>query len=62
MLCNEAGGILGRKIVLNKRDGKLTEAATRVVEACQSDFMLVGNGNGFDDGTVKPRTERGPPP
>lgn len=59
--CNDAGGILGRKIVLNKRDGKLAEAATQVVEACQTDFMLVGNGSGFDDGTVKPRTECGLP-
>jgi len=59
--CNEAGGILGRKIVLNKRDGKLAEAATQVVEACQTDFMLIGNGSGFDDGTVKPRTECGLP-
>jgi len=57
--CNEAGGILGRKIVLNKRDAKLVEAGPRVVEACQTDFMLVGNGAGFDDGTVAPRTECG---
>lgn len=57
--CNDAGGILGRKIVLNKRDAKLVEAGPRVVEACQTDFMLVGNGAGFDDGTVAPRTECG---
>lgn len=57
--CNDAGGILGRKIVLTKRDAKLVEAGPRVVEACQTDFMLVGNGAGFDDGTVAPRTECG---
>ena len=54
--CNDAGGILGRKIVLNKRDAKLMEAAPRTVEACQSDFMLVGNGAALDDTTVKART------
>lgn len=57
--CNEAGGILGRKIVLNKRDAKLMEAGPRMVEACQSDFMLVGNGEALDDTTVKPRTSCG---
>ncbi|MSW20972.1 MAG: branched-chain amino acid ABC transporter substrate-binding protein, partial [Actinobacteria bacterium] len=42
--CNGAGGILGRTIKLNKRDAKLMEAGPRTVEACQTDFMLVGNG------------------
>lgn len=57
--CNDAGGILGRRIVLTKRDAKLMEAGPRVVEACQTDFMLVGNGEGFDDGAVEPRLECG---
>lgn len=57
--CNDAGGILGRTIVLNKRDAKLMEAGPRMVEACQSDFMLVGNGEALDDTTVKPRTACG---
>lgn len=53
--CNEAGGILGRRIVLNKRDAKLLEAGPRMVEACQSDFMLVGNGVALDDTVVEAR-------
>jgi ABC-type branched-subunit amino acid transport system substrate-binding protein len=55
--CNDAGGINGRKIVLHKRDAKLFEAAARVIEACQTDFMLVGGGTPLDDATVKPRTD-----
>lgn len=55
--CNEAGGILGRKIELHTRDAKLFEAGARVVEACQTDFMSVGGGNGLDDATVEPRLE-----
>ena len=57
--CNDAGGILGRTIKLNKRDAKLVEAGPRMVEACQTDFMLVGNGEALDDTTVKPRTNCG---
>lgn len=59
--CNSAGGILGRKIVLNKRDAKLMEAAPRMVEACQTDFMLVGNGAALDDTTVTAREACGLP-
>lgn len=55
--CNEAGGILGRKIEVHTRDAKLFEAGARVVEACQTDFMSVGGGNGLDDATVEPRLE-----
>ncbi|MCU1484229.1 MAG: ABC-type branched-chain amino acid transport system periplasmic component-like protein, partial [Actinomycetia bacterium] len=55
--CNDAGGINGRTIVLHKRDAKLFEAAARVIEACQTDFMLVGGGTPLDDATVKPRTD-----
>jgi len=53
--CNEAGGILGRKIEVHTRDAKLFEAGARFVEACQTDFMSVGGGNGLDDATVEPR-------
>ncbi len=53
--CNAAGGILGRKIVLTKRDGKLFNIAAQVINACQSDFMLVGNANPLDAAGVKPR-------
>ncbi|NUU21697.1 MAG: ABC transporter substrate-binding protein [Streptomycetaceae bacterium] len=53
--CNDAGGINGRKIKVTKRDGMLTQAATQITEACQTDFMLVGGGNPLDDVTVEPR-------
>ncbi len=53
--CNEAGGINGRKIVLTKYDAKLFEVAPQMIQACQKEFMLVGNGNGLDEPGVKPR-------
>lgn len=53
--CNEAGGILGRRLKLNKHDAKLFEAGPRMVEACQTDFMLVGAGMVFDDQANVPR-------
>lgn len=60
--CNEAGGIKGRKIVLKKRDAKLTEYQTRMIEACdQGDFMLVGGGGVFDDQGQRERLSCGLP-
>ncbi len=59
--CNDAGGILGRKLKLNLHDAKLFEAGPRMVEACQTDFMLVGSGLAFDDQAVKPREQCGMP-
>ena len=53
--CNAAGGINGRKIVVDKYDAKLFEGAAQILNACQKDFMLVGNGNAFDAVDVKPR-------
>ncbi len=53
--CNAAGGINGRKLVINKLDAKLFEGAAQVIRACQDDFMLVGGGNALDANTVKPR-------
>ncbi|MDI2131601.1 ABC transporter substrate-binding protein [Yinghuangia seranimata] len=55
--CNDAGGINGRKIKVNKRDGMLMDAASKINEACQSDFMLVGGGNPIDNATVEPRLD-----
>ena len=55
--CNDAGGILGRKIELTKRDAKLFDVAARTIDACQTDFMLVGNGNPLDAAGVKPRLD-----
>ncbi|MBX6389066.1 MAG: ABC transporter substrate-binding protein [Frankia sp.] len=57
--CNEAGGINGREIVLNKHDAKLLEAGQRMVEACQTDFMVVGGGNVVDAPAVQPRVDCG---
>ncbi len=53
--CNAAGGINGRKIVLHTRDAKLFETGARFVEACQTDFMSVGGGNGLDEAGIAPR-------
>jgi hypothetical protein len=53
--CNAAGGINGRKIVLDKLDAKLFNVAAITINACQQDFMLVGGGNAFDSAGVKPR-------
>lgn len=52
--CNAAGGINGRKIKLNKLDAKLFEVGARMVEACQTDFFLVGGGMALDDASVEP--------
>jgi ABC-type branched-subunit amino acid transport system substrate-binding protein len=53
--CNAAGGINGRKIVLDLRDAALVNVAAQVTDACQSDFMLVGGGNPEDAAGVQPR-------
>ena len=54
--CNAAGGILGRKIVLHKRDAALTQVAAKMIESCQApDFMLVGNGEALDATGVQQR-------
>lgn len=55
--CNKAGGINGRKIVVNKHDAKLTDVAARTLDACQTDFMLVGGGNVLDAPGVQPRID-----
>jgi len=57
--CNEKGGINGRKLVYTSRDSNVTEAAARVVDACQKDFMLVGGGTPFDAATVGARAACG---
>ncbi|HEX4015334.1 MAG TPA: ABC transporter substrate-binding protein [Frankiaceae bacterium] len=53
--CNSAGGINGRKIVIDKLDAKLFNVGQVMTTACLKDFMLVGNGNAFDSGGVKVR-------
>ena len=53
--CNAAGGINGRKVVIDKWDAKLFNVGQVMTDACQKDFMLVGNGNAFDSAGVKIR-------
>ena len=53
--CNAAGGINGRKIVIDKLDAKLFNVGQIFTQACQRDFMAVGNGNSFDSAGVKIR-------
>ncbi|HEX4016157.1 MAG TPA: ABC transporter substrate-binding protein [Frankiaceae bacterium] len=53
--CNAAGGINGRKIVVDKLDAKLFNVGQVMTNACQRDFFLVGNGNAFDSAGVKIR-------
>ena len=55
--CNAAGGILGRRLTLHKWDAKLTEVAPRMIDACQSDFTLVGNGEALDATGVDQRVK-----
>ncbi len=47
--CNSLGGINGRKIIDNQRDAALVNFKAKVLEACQSDFSMVGGGAVFDD-------------
>ena len=57
--CNEAGGINGRKLKLNLHDAKIFDAGPAMVEACQSDFMLIGSGMALDTAAVEPRVACG---
>jgi ABC-type branched-subunit amino acid transport system substrate-binding protein len=57
--CNAAGGINGRKIVIDNRDAALFNAAQQVTLACQSDFMAVGGGMVLDTASVPIREKCG---
>ncbi|KUN80772.1 ABC transporter substrate-binding protein [Streptomyces griseoruber] len=46
--CNDAGGIGGRRIEPVVRDTRLMDVRQRVLEACTSDFALVGGGAALD--------------
>jgi Periplasmic binding protein len=50
--CNASGGIDGRRIVVQDRDGGLFNDAQVTNEACQADFMAVGGGLVLDQPTV----------
>jgi len=55
--CNAAGGINGRKIVVNQHDSALFNVKARMTEACAQDFFLVGGGAVFDDQGVETRLQ-----
>jgi len=57
--CNAAGGIDGRKIVIDNRDAALFNAAQEATAACQSDFMAVGGGMALDESSVPIREKCG---
>jgi ABC-type branched-subunit amino acid transport system substrate-binding protein len=47
--CNEKGGILGRKIVVDDLDAALFNYGAVITSACPKEFSLVGGGAVFDD-------------
>jgi ABC-type branched-subunit amino acid transport system substrate-binding protein len=47
--CNAAGGINGRKIVLDEEDAKLFNFDAVIKKICPTAFFFVGNGNVFDN-------------
>lgn len=53
--CNDAGGINGRKIVVDLLDSALTNVQAKMTEACSKDFMMVGGGAVFDQNGVDTR-------
>lgn len=53
--CNDAGGINGRKIVVDERDAALTNYKPKILESCQQDFFMVGGGAVFDNTGVEDR-------
>jgi Periplasmic binding protein len=57
--CNAAGGINGRKVVIDNRDAALFNAAQQVTASCQSDFMAVGGGMALDQPSVPIREKCG---
>src|ERR1700722_5645892 len=57
--CNAAGGINGRKIVVDDRDAALFNAAQVTNQACQQDFMSVGGGMALDQPAVSVRVACG---
>jgi ABC-type branched-subunit amino acid transport system substrate-binding protein len=57
--CNAAGGINGRKIVVDNRDAALFNVASQMTSACESDFMAVGGGYAIDSAGVPIREKCG---
>src|SRR6476660_3671137 len=59
--CNEHGGILGRKIVVDDRDAKLTDYNAVITQSCDEDFAMVGGGAVLDDADNGLRVQCGLP-
>jgi hypothetical protein len=59
--CNQHGGILGRKLVLDDLDAKLFNYNDVITAACGQDFSLVGGGAVFDDADNGQRVQCGLP-
>jgi hypothetical protein len=59
--CNQHGGILGRKLVLDDLDAKLFNYNDVITRACIDDFALVGGGAVFDDSDNGQRVQCGLP-
>src|ERR1700683_1753572 len=57
--CNAAGGIDGRKIVIDNRDAALFNAGAQMTAASQSVFMAVGGGMALDQPSVPIREKCG---
>jgi ABC-type branched-subunit amino acid transport system substrate-binding protein len=55
--CNAAGGINGRKIVVDEQDSALFNVKAKMADACASDFLLVGGGAVFDNDGVAARLQ-----
>jgi ABC-type branched-subunit amino acid transport system substrate-binding protein len=55
--CNDQGGINGRQIKGNYHDAKILDVNNAMIEACQSDFFLVGQGFSLD--ASQEQTRRG---
>jgi ABC-type branched-subunit amino acid transport system substrate-binding protein len=53
--CNDQGGLNGRTVVGNYYDAKILEANNAMIEACASDFMLVGQGWALDGSAEQTR-------
>lgn len=55
--CNGNGGVNGRELTFEVRDTNLFEYRQQILQACESDFFLVGGGAAFDGAGVEDRLE-----
>ncbi len=53
--CNSLGGINGRLLKIDKLDAAIFNYRQKIVQACASDFSLVGGGGVFDSTGQKTR-------